>query len=676
MKMVSKKIKLIILVVPFLFQIAFSQEKPCSEPVISVELIEFSDYTLELLNELYPDKSKSDWTRDLHDKVLNELKKNSPDILFESGGGTDYEYCFRYLFNVNKGGEDKEFEGAVYCEYLNFLMGSRISSTNACWGGAGNDIIQLETTEDYQDIYKTVEVNIAAYGDMSVLIKKYEQSHLVPPRDPQLEISQNREFVSPLEEERSIEILFKVINCKGESVYSIKPGQPVVIPKQTIRGFTKFTDLHMPNYMPTSDDHIILIRKPEGSSVEYTLLRGMNPGEDVIDLTTCGFGMEVSEVRSIEIKGLEIILKSEKDILCPEEKTKIFVDFNRVDVEGTRTPVIGKKVKLNIDGIVDGKITPSDYVMTDENGRSILTYVAGEKDNFVTVEAMYQPKDFDGFVRDRVIINASCDWEWSGSMTVEKLERFDCELEVSKDNFWQLENYHELSTTRGTFSIQAENIDDSPPGFNINMGENIIVSGFMKCEYNNTEVSDTKKSGLSSYTTHLEETLVGEDLFKLSHKNLNLMFMSNLEDIQKDGSLEEMEKMLESGNIDQAKLEAFGKKFEESMGTGDEGASKITVIMQLFGDCNCKATLTQTSWGVNNKGERTDTSQSTTLDMAIGGGVALDFTADYVRNKDGSATITGNYSKITPIEGGKREGCPPRIETITCTLNLSKRAKK
>ena len=75
-------------------------------------------------------------------------------------------------------------------------------------------------------------------------------------------------------------------------------------------------------------------------------------------------------------------------------------------------------------------------------------------------------------------------------------------------------------------------------------------------------------------------------------------------------------------------------------------------------------------------GERTTTNESTTLDLPIGGGVALEYTADYTRNKDGSAKITGYYSKTTPITGGLREGCPPKEETITCTLNLSKRPKK
>ena len=144
-------------------------------------------------------------------------------------------------------------------------------------------------------------------------------------------------------------------------------------------------------------------------------------------------------------------------------------------------------------------------------------------------------------------IDIKCDREWSGTMTIEKLERFDCELEKSTDDSWGHTTLHELSTTRATVSIQAENIDDSPPGFNINMGENLIVSGFMKCEYNNTEIIDGRKSGSNPSTSHHKETLVGEDLFDLTHKNLNLMFTSVMGDEQSEQSLEELAKMLESG---------------------------------------------------------------------------------------------------------------------------------
>ena len=150
------------------------------------------------------------------------------------------------------------------------------------------------------------------------------------------------------------------------------------------------------------------------------------------------------------------------------------------------------------------------------------------------------------------------------------------------------------------------------------------------------------------------------------------MFTSVMGDAQTEESLEELGKMLETGELDQAKIEAFSKKLEESMGLQESGDSKINVILTIFGDCKCKATLSQTGWGVKN-GERTTINERESFDLDIGGGVALEFTADYIRKKDGSATIAGHFSKTTPITGGSRGGCPPKEETITCTLNLSKR---
>jgi len=281
-------------------------------------------------------------------------------------------------------------------------------------------------------------------------------------------------------------------------------------------------------------------------------------------------------------------------------------------------------------------------------------------------------------IKDRIIeknIDVICDWEWSGTMTVEKLERFDCELEVSKDNFWKLENFHELSTTRATVSIQAENIDDSPPGFNINMGENLIVSGFMKCEYNNTEVSDAEKTGLSAYTSHHEESLVGEKLVNLTHENVNINIISSFKNLEEDGSLKELEKMLDSGELDMSKIEEFGKKYEESIGMDEEGESPVTIMVQVFGDCKANATLTKSSWGIK-KGKKTSTNESETFELYIGGGLVLEFEGTYTKGKDGSATITGSYSKPTDNVGSSKEGCPDRTVMNTCSINLSKRPKK
>ena len=64
------------------------------------------------------------------------------------------------------------------------------------------------------------------------------------------------------------------------------------------------------------------------------------------------------------------------------------------------------------------------------------------------------------------------------------------------------------------------------------------------------------------------------------------------------------------------------------------------------------------------------------MNMAIGGAIALEFSADYIKNEDGSATITGNYSNTTPITDGVREGCPPRTEITTCNLTLTKYREK
>lgn len=370
--------------------------------------------------------------------------------------------------------------------------------------------------------------------------------------------------------------------------------------------------------------------------------------------------VEGGEFISIDIKNL---IDKEGKPCIPEEKIIVMAEKGEI-TNGDQTP--GYSVFEVEDGIVK-----ANYRAPDNCGIKFDNITV-----FSTCETDDEPREI---YHDKLIgetsIDISCDYEWSGTMTVEKLERFDCDLDESKaGRYKRTYSLHDHTTTRATISIQAENIDDSPPGFNINMGENLIVSGFMKCELGYYE-EGYNEDFINPKTSYKKETLVGEDLIDLTHKNLNLMFTSVMGDEQSEKSLEELAKMLESGEMDQAKLEAVGKNLEASMGTGESGKSKITVFLTVFGDCACKAILNQNGWGVKN-GERTNYNESTTLDMLIGGGVALEFTADYIRNKDGSASITGNYIKTTPITGGRKEGCPPEEEKITCTLNLSKRPKQ
>ena len=384
---------------------------------------------------------------------------------------------------------------------------------------------------------------------------------------------------------------------------------------------------------------------------------------------SCGIFPQKSEVEAGEFISIDIrnLIDKDGESCIPEEKIIVMAEKGEI-TNGDQTP--GYSVFEVGDGIVKAIYRAPDN--------------CGIKSDNITVFSTCETDDYPREIyHDELIgeesIDIRCDYEWSGTMSVEKLERFDCQIDKSTDDSWGRTKLHELSTTRATVNILAENIDDSPPGFNLNMGENLIVSGFMKCEYNNTEITDGRKWGVNPSTSHHTEILVGEDLFDLTHKNLNLMFTSLMGDEQTEESLEEMAKMLESGlesgEMDEAKIEALGKSLEASMGTGESGQSKITVFLTIFGDCNCKATLSQNGWTIKN-GERTTTNESVKMDLAIGGGVALDFTVDYIRKKDGSATITGNYSKTTPKTGGLREGCPPKEETITCTLNLSKRPKQ
>jgi hypothetical protein len=369
--------------------------------------------------------------------------------------------------------------------------------------------------------------------------------------------------------------------------------------------------------------------------------------------------VEAGEFITIDIKN---IVDEKAEPVSPEERIIVIAEKGEI-TNGDKSP--GYSVFEVGDGTVTANYrAPDDCGITSDN---IAVYGTCETDD--------EPREI---YHDKLIgetdIDIKCDWQWSGRMTIEKLERFDCELEKGKEGFSKSDNFHELSTLRASISIQAENIDDSPPGFNIEMGENLVVSGFMKCELDNSEEHHFEDYD-NPRTSYWQETLKGEDLINLNSDNLNLNFMASMKGLEENGSLSELEKMFESGDVDMSNVEDFNKKLQEVLGQGQSEESRLTVMVQLFGDCMDETTINHSAWEVEN-GERTDTSYSQTMSITIGGGLALEFEADYIRNEDGGATITGNYSNTTPITDGIKEGCPPKTETTTCTLNLSKRPKK
>ena len=411
-------------------QNAYAQEEPCSKPkvavVMQVEEVKEGEF-FKHLNDQYPSQPKGSWLNQIQEKVLEELRMNSPGTQFIRATGDvpkDCDYYFKYIFSLIGAGQDIEVAGLLHSEYTAYWMSSTLAQNSAC--GNQNYILNVEITRDNRDINKTIERNISAHGNIGNRIKEREESHAVPPRGPEMIASQDREYVSPLEEEKELKIKIDVSNCKGEPVYDRYHGQWVYLPRYTERGEIRPTKGFPQELLVTDNQVILIIVRPVGASATYSLKKGIKASQDPAEIKTCGLDREAVNETKIQIHGLELRVKPKKKSVSPGENTDIIISFNEVDTKNKKYPVPGKELEIKVTGIVDGNISSKGNYITDEHGDVVLTYKAGDNDKRIKITAKYQPKDYPEFVQDESTITVA-HYESQATVTMTEKGKFTTE---------------------------------------------------------------------------------------------------------------------------------------------------------------------------------------------------------------------------------------------------------
>jgi hypothetical protein len=483
---------------------AFAQADTCSKPRVGVQLTEIHDEVVELLNSKGVPQPRESWILQIQGKVLEELRMGSPGTEFVQVGGvggalpTDCDYRFQYHMSIIGAGEDIEVAGGLLqSEYTAFYMGSQLAQNNSCEGS--DWLLDVEITKEDEDVFQTIEHNIESWGDIGNRIDEHERSHPVPPRGPTIHVSQSREYVSPLEEERSLDIKIDVTNCRGEPVYYVNPGQRVVLPKDTERGEIKPTPgFFAQNFLVTDSNVILIIVNPEGASATYTLKNGMEPDVESIEMTTCGIDKKLVEKTEIHIRGLEIRVTPEKRRISPGEKTNIEIKLSRVDDKGNKEPLSGKQIELDIRDLVDGDVQPSDDIVTDADGVAILEFSAGEHDKRVTFSANFQPQKWEEFVHDETTVSVGHRSDATATLTARFRENYHFHRE---DQWYINDDQHRISydvTVEASFkyykTYSTQNGSTYSQKFKLTSWEITKSSALLTRESVNVKISDGKTS--------------------------------------------------------------------------------------------------------------------------------------------------------------------------------------
>lgn len=383
---------------------------------VNISIVDLEKF-VNFLNKKYSTQNQENlWLSEIEEKLLAELKKNSPDIEFTSGG-KNIDYVFDFDLALTAAGEQTDVGGIVSSEFTGFMISSKLKQNNAC-GFAGR-IVEGKFTgahapkEVIKDLYRTIEYHIYSYGSISGKIKEFEKQHLVPPRGPSIVYTLSRKFVSPIKDEREMEIRFKVKNCRGEDVFDKYRGQIVLLPVKLERGELKPTKGFDQGIKVMQNTLMLFITGPQGASATYTLSKGTELYIEPFKIITCGIDKKDIKDVFIPVAGIELEALAKDAYVFPGDKTIVKLKLNKVLPSGTKAPIPGRKITISSRGVKDGKLTPSRRAITKKDGRAVLNYTAGMKDMEIDIKATFRPENYPEYIEDTTgfaVVDKHYDW--------------------------------------------------------------------------------------------------------------------------------------------------------------------------------------------------------------------------------------------------------------------------
>ena len=436
-----KKIKLFYISILFLvsYNNNFAQE-PCSEIKVAVypdwdtyfyEKSEVYNYFQEqygpdLKTDNMPgfsdEQSEEDWQNSVHEYLFKQICEFNPEVHFVSKGGDECDYSFDY--NIGLIGIDTS--PYSYDGVTGYQLAGKLSTNNACGKDYAIDIY----FGTHLHLSQAIKNMIAKFGLIDRVLYYYEKNHIAPPRGPKILTNyKDRNYLSPLENERKLEFYLEVRDCKNQIVFEhSNDGQEVRIENNLERAKLKNNiKQHAAFTVNTGNPLVIRFEYPKKASIFYELKNGVKPEIAKLEIETCGRDRKETKILSINIHGLEILVKPQKSVIKSGESTNVDLYFNIVSPSGEKWPVAGKELNISVKGIVDGSISPKKKVVTNSEGKATLKYKAGRKDEKITISASYQPVKYPdkviGSSTINVIPNNSA---WNGKLTYKFTTQFDC----------------------------------------------------------------------------------------------------------------------------------------------------------------------------------------------------------------------------------------------------------
>ncbi len=422
------------------------QEGQCPKFRIGVYLnsIFAADTTAGYLNETQKrNNNAAEWKDIIEAYILETLKNAGYNNLefFIAGSSPEEEMDLEFRFSLypwSVDGEEKipdyevkyvdpvtgweviEYRSPVYDQQTAFLMFSALVVCSPCIP-LMTYIISIEKAVG-TDIFQLIKDLINYYNfPLDLNIQRWEDKHPAPARGPEMEIRYEKEYLSLLDEEsRKTEVYIKVKNCHGVYVYKKDHGQPVYFLKEMER--LEYKD-DPDNRCQIGFDWGIFSTVFTGKEFEaigqYKVKNGIEPSIEKPRFKTCGIGNNslIEHEGEIIVRGLELLVEPWRTAILNGEKTTISIDLHETDPNGNKFPAENQEVQISITGLVDGTISPSGNVTTDDMGVAWVDYKAGKEDKQIKITATFTPPGYTEKVKGEATINVK-PLEYDATLTV------------------------------------------------------------------------------------------------------------------------------------------------------------------------------------------------------------------------------------------------------------------
>ncbi len=406
-----------------LFQTFVFADDDCNTTNVAVSLHIVPGAIFNKLSKDYDQRSRDEWQGFVEDMFINTLSEYIPEISFFSlskGGGQKYHYHLRVNMSLSGGGRDitvvpegtLTIEGKTYftpplyrSEWVGYWMVACLIANSDCipnrkW------VVECELS-NAEDLQQSIRNLASHFQQMDRIITDHERNHPSAPRDPNLKIYIDKRYISPVDQEtRKTEVYGIVKDCRGRQICAKSHSQPVYYQDYIDRLYLR-CGARCNGGTHDGEFLISLTKKSKCRSVaKYELIKGVEPDKKKIRFKTCSLGEEshIEVEKEIVIRGLEVEVRPDRKEICNGEQTNIVITLNETDTEGGKYPVEGKSIGVKITGLENGILQAKDGYITNKDGKVVLEYTAGDRDEYLKVNASFAPPKYPDKAKGKATI--------------------------------------------------------------------------------------------------------------------------------------------------------------------------------------------------------------------------------------------------------------------------------